>query len=203
MDRFGLTGPHKSGKTTLAKAVAKRWGMKYVDMNLSSVLRAFGVTPNVEIPFARRLEVQRNMVNHSVNLLNEADSNYITDRTFLDIAGYTLSYMPHDVSDIEAESVRVLIDQCYQCQAAFFDKTLILGNSFEVTNDATSAAEKANYNWAWNFQLQTIIKGLVLNSANKCPTNFIPDADSSVAARMDRMELLISEAQRSSGISLH
>jgi len=203
MNRFGITGAHKSGKTTLATAVAKRWDMKYIDANLSSVLRAFGVSPNEEVPFAKRLEVQQNMVSHLINLLHEADENFITDRTFLDIAGYTLSYMPHTVSDIESETVKMIIDQCYRAQAAFYDRTVILGNSFEVPIGLESSSEKANFNWAWTFQLQVIIKGLVLTSANKTPVTFIPDTHSSIASRIDKMETIIGEAQRDAAGVFH
>lgn len=202
MTRFGLSGPHKSGKTTLAKAVAKKWDMKYVDVDLSSVLRAFSATPNEIIPFARRLEIQQNMVSHLINTLTDADDNYITDRTFLDIAGYTLSYMPHLVSDIESETVKMIVDQCYRAQEAFFDKVIILGNSFESCPKPENSG-KGGFNWAWNFQLQTLMKGMVLNAANKCPTNFMPDTASSIASRLDKMETIIGEAQRESGISLH
>lgn len=202
MNRFGITGAHKSGKTTLAKAVAKRWNMKYVDAQLSSVLRAFGVSPNEQVPFAKRLEVQQNMVSHLINLLNDADENFITDRTFLDIAGYTLSYMPHTVSDIESETVKMIVDQCYRAQAAFYDRTIILGNSFEV-GAMEVRDDKATFNWAWNFQLQAIMKGMVLNAANKCPVTFMPDTRSSLDSRIDKMEAIIGEAQRDSAGVFH
>lgn len=202
MNRFGISGAHKSGKTTLAKHVAEKWRMKYIDMRLSDVLRAFGATPNEIIPFAKRLEIQQNMISHCINLLNDAEENYITDRTFLDVAAYTLSYMPHAVSDLESETVKVIIDQCYRAQEAFFDKTIIVGNSFEPPREP-AAHEKAAFSWAWNFQLQCIIKGMVLNGAMKCPVNFIPDNISGRDARNDKIDQIIGEAQRGVLVSVH
>lgn len=195
MNRFGITGAHKSGKTTLAKHVASKWRMKYIDMRLSDVLRAFGASPNEIIPFAQRLHIQQNMVKHCINLLDEAEENYITDRSFIDVAAYTLSYMPHAISDIESESVKLIINQCYHAQSAFFDKLIVVGNGFEPPKEPT-AHEKAAFSWAWNFQLQAIIKGLVLNGQMKCPVNFIPDSLTSMAARNDKIDMIIGEAQR-------
>lgn len=195
MNRFGISGAHKSGKTTLAKALAAKWNMTYVDVRLSDVNRAFGVSPNEIIPFARRLEVQQNIVAHCINLFSDAEENYIADRTFLDVAAYTLSYMPHVVSDIESETVKMIVDQCYRAQAAFFDKTVIVGNSFETAPEPENAG-KAAFSWAWNFQLQTLIRGLVLNSGMKCPVSFISDTHSTVDQRIQKMEVIIGEAQR-------
>lgn len=195
MNRFGITGAHKSGKTTLAKAVAAKWGMTYVDVKLSEVNRAFGVSPNEIIPFAHRLEVQRNIVSHCINLFSDAEENYIADRTFLDVAAYTLSYMPHVISDIESETVKMIVDLCYQSQAAFFDKTVIVGNSFETAPEPDNSG-KAAFSWAWNFQLQTLIRGLVINSSMKCPVSFMPDIHNTVAKRIEKMEQIIGETQR-------
>lgn len=202
MQRFGISGAHKSGKTTLAKAVADKWGLKYIDVNLSSVNRAFGASPNEIIPFARRLEIQRNMVSHCINLFSEAEENYISDRTFIDVAAYTLSYMPHVVSDIESETVKLIVDQCYRAQVAFFDKTIIIGNSFDIAPHPDNSGKGA-FSWSWNFQLQTLMRGLVLNANMKCPVSFIPDSHNTVSQRMSKMEVLIGETQRESGISLH
>lgn len=202
MNRFGISGAHKSGKTTLAKHVAAKWNMKYIDMRLSDVLRAFGATPNEIIPFAERLHIQQNMVKHCINILDDAEENYITDRTFIDVAAYTLSYMPHAISDIESETVKLIVSQCYHAQSAFFDKLIVVGNSFEPPKEPT-AHEKAAFSWAWNFQLQSIIKGVVLNSQMKCPTNFIPDSLSSMAARSDKMDQIIGEAQRDATPTFH
>lgn len=199
MNRFGISGAHKSGKTTLAKHVASKWRMKYVDMRLSDVLRAFGASPNEIIPFADRLNIQQNMVKHCINLLDEADTNYITDRTFIDVAAYTLSYMPHAVSDLESETVKLIINQCYQAQSAFFDKLIVVGNGFEPPK-APDAHEKAAYSWAWNFQLQAIIKGLVLNVNMKCPVSFIGDQISGLSARNDKIDTIIAEAQRDAAL---
>ncbi|BBI61735.1 hypothetical protein HSBAA_30410 [Vreelandella sulfidaeris] len=83
------------------------------------------------------------MVSHCINLFSEHEDNFIADRTFLDVAAYTLSYMPHVVSNIESETVKTIVDQCYRAQAAFFDKTIIVGNSFETSADPDNPGKGA------------------------------------------------------------
>lgn len=202
MTRIGITGAHKSGKTTLAKAVAKKWGIPFVETSLSDVLRAYGVTPNEELPFARRLEVQQGMIGHLINVLTDAGDDFISDRTFMDIAAMTLSFMPHGVSSLESETVRMIVDQCYRAQESFFDKTIIVTNSFEppVTEDE---AEKGAYCWAWNFQISAIVKGLALNPMNRCNTSFLPETASSLPRRMEHMERMVSEMQQEAAELIH
>ena len=202
MNRIGITGAHKSGKTTLAKAVAKKWNITFVETSLSDVLRAYGVTPNEELPFAKRLEVQQGMIGHLINIMSDAGDNFIADRTFMDIAAMTLSFMPHNVSSIESETVRLIIDQCYRAQEAFFDKAIIVTNSFDPPMEE-AAAEKGIFCWSWNFQISAIVKGLALNPMNRCNTSFLPETASSLPRRMEHMERIIGEMYQETAGQLH
>jgi len=190
MDRIGLSGPHKSGKTTLAKAYARRWNLDYVDMNIRGVLKSFGVSPNEELNFPRRLEIQENLVSHFHNMLSYRNRSYITDRTYMDIAAMTLSFMPHTITALEGESVAAHLNRCYDGQSQLFNNLIVMGNAFEPPVD-TSNPHKATYNWAWNFQIEALIKGLVLNQHNHCITNFLTDKYDTVEKRLERLDSLL------------
>jgi hypothetical protein len=92
MAGFGIAGAHRSGKTTLARAVALTRGIEYLDANVSKVITDLGYTPKQELPFEERLKVQ-NAILESLRFKYAmmGDKPFITDRTPFDVLGYTFS----------------------------------------------------------------------------------------------------------------
>lgn len=90
---IGLSGAHGSGKTTLAKDYAEKYGIIYLDMQTGPTIVKLGYDPkNVDnYSFEERLTIQTALSEHYLDLLTKAKQSgcsYITDRTFLCLAGY-------------------------------------------------------------------------------------------------------------------
>ncbi|WPH68413.1 AAA family ATPase [Stenotrophomonas phage BUCTxx99] len=92
MAGYGIAGAHRSGKTTLARAAALTRGIEYLDANVSKVITDLGYTPKQELPFEERLKVQ-NAILESLRFKYAmmGDKDFITDRTPLDVLGYTFA----------------------------------------------------------------------------------------------------------------
>ncbi len=92
MAGYGIAGAHRSGKTTLARAVALTRGIEYLDANVSKVITDLGYSPKQELPFEERLKVQ-NAILESLRFKYAmmGDKDFITDRTPFDVLGYTFS----------------------------------------------------------------------------------------------------------------
>lgn len=89
---FALAGAHRSGKTTLAKALADKNGWEFVETNVSQVIKDSGVDVKADMPFAQRLDVQ-NAILHSmdVQFALRRGKTFVADRSPFDVVGYTLS----------------------------------------------------------------------------------------------------------------
>lgn len=100
MSGFGIAGAHRSGKSTLARAVALAQGIEYLDANVSSVITDLGYSPKQELPFEERLKVQ-NAILESLRFKYAmmAGKPFITDRTPFDVLGYTFSEVSRTTLD--------------------------------------------------------------------------------------------------------
>lgn len=97
---FGIAGSHRSGKTTLARAVSLELGIEYLDANVSSVITGLGFTPKQELPFKERLMVQNAILDSmAFKYAMMGDKPFITDRTPLDVLGYTFAEIRRETLD--------------------------------------------------------------------------------------------------------
>ncbi|QDH83398.1 AAA family ATPase [Achromobacter phage Motura] len=87
---LGYCGTHRSGKTTLAKAMADRLGLPFVGTSVSKCFADLGLHPaNVNNAIDRQ-RVQDHILITLEDQWNE-HSDFVTDRTPLDLMAYTLT----------------------------------------------------------------------------------------------------------------
>lgn len=92
MAGYGIAGAHRSGKTTLARAVSVQHGLEYLDANVSGTIAEMGYTPRQELPFKERLKVQNAILESlAIKYALMGDKEFVTDRTPMDVLGYTFS----------------------------------------------------------------------------------------------------------------
>lgn len=96
---FGLSGSHRSGKTTLAKLIAANLGIDFLETNLSSVFAAHGVDAKDDLPFAKRMEIQEEMMRLLEIKYGVRTKPFIADRTPFDVLGYTVSEVHRGTMD--------------------------------------------------------------------------------------------------------
>ncbi|WP_199153480.1 AAA family ATPase [Chromobacterium sp. ASV23] len=95
---YGLTGAHRTGKTTLAQAVADRLQINFLKTDVSGVLAKLGIDPAADVDFKTRMRAQHAVLDALDAAYGAASADCITDRTPLDAIAYTLA-------DVRRESV--------------------------------------------------------------------------------------------------
>lgn len=88
--RLGLTGAHRSGKTTLAKEVSKNLDVPFIETKVSGIFEELGLDVKGDLSFDERLLVQDAML-IKCNKFWAAHNKFITDRTPLDFIAYMLA----------------------------------------------------------------------------------------------------------------
>lgn len=110
---FAMSGTHRSGKSSLAKAVAAKLDIPYIDADVASVFTEIGISPKAALPFTERLGVQKEILRHMEVKLGLARTSahngvFITDRSPYDVLGYTMADIQRDTldDDMRLEIVR-------------------------------------------------------------------------------------------------
>lgn len=102
---IGLAGPHRSGKTTLALSFAEHEGFAFVRTETSGVFARLGFDPTKNYDFQTRLTIQEAILEDAYQKWQaHAGELFITDRTPLDMLGYTFADVTREPLDPELEA---------------------------------------------------------------------------------------------------
>lgn len=93
---IGFLGAHRTGKTTLARAVAEKMGLALVEAQLSGVFEEMGLNPRDAYPFRQRLLIQNKLLDRLARQYQAADQVFVADRTPLDVLMYSWSEVHRD-----------------------------------------------------------------------------------------------------------
>ncbi|MBO6509737.1 MAG: hypothetical protein JJ979_14890 [Roseibium sp.] len=104
---FGLSGAHRSGKSTLAKDVAEAYGIEFMDLQT-------------------RLEAQEKLLETHISMLQIPSAPTIIDRTPLDMAGYMLAELGmHSDPDIGAR-VATYAQKCINATLNYYSAVVVV-----------------------------------------------------------------------------
>lgn len=128
MKGIGLCGAHRVGKTTLARAAAKNFGLEFVPSEVSKVLKSLDFDPKGVWGASKRMEAQGAILVHHVDLwqkLVESGDRWITDRSPVDF----IAYMLNDAvtwDDSAYELFCGYVQDCVEVSKEFFDCTILI-----------------------------------------------------------------------------
>ncbi len=139
--RIGLCGAHRTGKTTLARAFAEKYGFNFIQTTTSAILESIGIDPKVQYPITQRLEAQEFILTAlSKQWDTDNTANCLFDRTPLDV----LAYMEADVlrnfpSDAGLE--KHYLDYRRRCllEAQKFDKLILIQPGIPIIEEGGKA----------------------------------------------------------------
>jgi predicted ATPase len=121
---LGLTGSHRTGKSTLAKAFAEQNDMAFVDSGTTRIFERLGLKPGPHLPFEKRLEVQRLILEAFTERYAQQAASFITDRTPIDFAAYMLADVKGRPEE-DAIEVMSYVADCIEVANTYFH-TLVL-----------------------------------------------------------------------------
>ncbi len=100
--RIFISGAQRVGKTTVAKELAKRLNLSYLDAKVSQAIKESGNTkPDDHLEsndFYKQMKIQDFVYKHIDKVVNE-ETNFVTDRCLMDVNAYTayiISKQPED-----------------------------------------------------------------------------------------------------------
>jgi predicted ATPase len=160
---FGFSGAHRSGKTTLAKAVAERLKIHYHDASTTRIAKELGFDAVANLPLIERMEFQTRLLGRFLKDLQAAPRPAITDRTPLDMAAYMLGEITMHNTDAETgETVKNYLDLCIAATNRHFDSIIIVRPLDHYAADPTKPPINAAYQWAH----QLLVEGAVQQTRN-------------------------------------
>lgn len=123
---IGLTGAHRTGKTTLAKAWAERNEIEFITPNVKGVIAEFGKTCDQIDNVDSRIEIQRRILQACRSTFLKRRKLFITDRTPLDVAAYTIADAGQNLTDKQSNDLHEIVLDCIDLTNSSFYSICLL-----------------------------------------------------------------------------
>ncbi|EIJ42653.1 shikimate kinase [Beggiatoa alba B18LD] len=153
--RIGLCGGHRTGKTTLARAIAEKTGMPFLATSTSAVFQEYGLDPAKPMDFKTRLWIQQRVLNSATMSWHDAPTDFITDRTPIDFMAYTLGDI-QGMTDVDFPDLEAYLNQCFTITNQFFSQLVVLQPAIPLIYEEGKAA----LNKAYIEHLNSVVLGL-------------------------------------------
>lgn len=184
----GLTGAHRTGKTTLARAFAERNEVAFIQTSASKVFVDMGLNPHVDYPFDVRMEVQERMLDLFQKQYTLAGDNYITDRTPIDMMAYTLADVQQQTLSPEQDArLQKYLQDCINLTNRTFTVLIVVQPGIPVLFEEGKASLTKSY----IDHISHLVMGLVVNEAIQPQHFYVPKRMTNLERRVDAVESAI------------
>lgn len=200
---FGITGSHRSGKSTLAKDIAASLHIPYHDASVTKVMQEAGVNAVGNLSLEERMNAQEFMLDKTIEILAKVPRPFITDRTPIDMIGYTMGELTMHNSSIEmGNRIADYAKRCIKATEDNFAMVFVL----EPLPVFAVDPNKPPPNLGYQQMVQYIMEGAALNVRASTKIRFVSTADH--AERMAIVEhnisgMFASELLEAKAASLH
>ena len=188
---IGLSGSHRVGKTSLARAYAEKNGLKFVETSASQVFKDMGLDPAVRYDFSTRLTVQEEILKRfDVEYAKHCHSDMaIADRTPLDLLGYTMADAVQDaVPEHEQKRFAKYVRDCFDVVNRRFSVLIVVQPGIELV----AAEGKASPNMAYIEHLNSLIIGLSVDERVKVAHFYVPRRVTDMEERVSAVEYAVA-----------
>lgn len=143
---IGLCGAHRTGKTTLAIALSQRLNIPFVDIGTSAIFAEQGLNLALPMDIRTRLEIQRKILDHAVDIWFEMDQPFICDRTPIDMMAYTLAEVQGNTldKDLEWELGNYLL-LCKRVTKRYFGNLILVPPAIPLVDTIGKASLSKSY----------------------------------------------------------
>jgi predicted ATPase len=162
--RLGLAGSHRTGKTSLAKAISQTRGVPFVETTTSAVFAQSGLHPAVPLEFKTRLWIQHRILQAAVAVWQATPEAFVTDRTPFDFMAYTLADI-QGATVVDFAALEEYLTDCFKITNQFFTQLVVVQPAIPLVHEEGKAA----LNKAYMEHLNTIILGLCNDERLSCP----------------------------------
>lgn len=163
---IGLTGAHRTGKSTLAQVISDQYQIPLLSSSASRVASEVGFDLARPHTFNERMNFQDKVLDAYLTDAKKLPVKFVTDRTPIDMAAYALSDLPEHSHD---DYVRFLayLGRCFEATQRLFTAV------FWIRPGIPYVAEpgKPPSSLAYQFKIDALIGGLLQHPS--CMGNFI------------------------------
>jgi len=185
---IGLCGSHRTGKTTLAEAISKKSGMPFVRTSTSEVFKEHGLDPSKSMDFQKRLWIQHKILDAAEKLWDAEKRQFITDRTPLDMAAYTLADI-QGATEVDFFELEKYLERCFKTTNVLFKILVLIQPGIPLMHEEGKAALNEGYLEHLNY----LILGLCNDNRVKSRFVFL---NRDVTTMEDRINLILNELDR-------
>ena len=136
---IGLCGAHRVGKTTLALAVSQAARIPFLKTQTSQLFANHGLDPAKPIPFQTRLSIQHEILTAGEEIWSQTHGRFITDRTPLDMAAYTLADI-QGTTEVDSPALLRYLRDCIEKTNYFFSTLIIVPPGIPLVPEPGKAA---------------------------------------------------------------
>jgi len=178
--KLGLCGAHRTGKTTLAAEFAKQQNVAFVRTTTSEVFAQHNLDPAKPMDFATRLWIQHKVLDAAEAIWQAQTSDFVTDRTPLDMLAYTLADVKGDTV-VDMDELDQYMLRCFESTERFFDRLVLIQPGIPLVFEPGKAA----LNEAYIEALNTIITGLMYDERQELDADTMPRPIIDLQERVD------------------
>lgn len=178
---IGLTGTHRTGKSTLARAYALAENVLYLQTAVSQVFVDMGYDPKADYPLDIRLEIQKRILDALDKQYSAAGQTFITDRTPIDLMAYMLADIQRqNTTPEQARQITKYMEDCAAVTNTHFTCLVVVQPGIPVVE----AEGKAPANAAYMEHISALVMGLVVSEIILPSHYYIPRSTTNLGDRV-------------------
>lgn len=195
---LGLSGAHRTGKTTLAGPIAKDNDVPFVQSSAGEIAKRLGIDINTDVDYGIWLTFHEEILDVFEAEYKIQTTPFVTDRTPFDVAAYLLARVPANLSDpsliIRTE---IFVRRCFDIANKYFMAVVVIPPAINYV----PAPGKPIPNRGHQDAIHLLIQGLVMDERFKRHVEIMPCDITDITERMS----WIAEASRAaySDIATH
>lgn len=178
---IGLTGTHRTGKSTLARAYSLAEGVPFLETGATQVFLDMGLDPKVDYPLDTRLEIQKRILDSFDKQYSAAKYEFVTDRTPIDLMAYMLADVQRqNTTPEQAKKITDYMVDCASVTNTHFTTLVVLQPGIPIVEEAG----KAPANMAYMEHISSLVMGLVVSEMILPAHYYIPRAMTGMPERL-------------------
>lgn len=182
---IGLAGSHRTGKSTLARVVAKRSGIPFIKTTTTEVFARLGLDPAAKMDFATRLNVQRHILRAYRETWQNSHQPFITDRTPVDLLAYTFADIQGDTK-VNDDELELYVADCFAVTNRFFKSLVLVQPGIPLIY----ATGKAALNKAYIEHINALIIGFCQDARLRVSVQILPRGMTDLETRIEAIRTM-------------
>lgn len=180
---IGLTGAHRTGKTTVCKLISDANGFPFLKSSTTEVAKTMGIDLSKPISLKRRCEFQTAVLNVFSTVYEKMGRGiFVCDRTPLDLAAYLLADVPTELNDpATSEFISDYVAKCIEVTNRHFATVALVQPAIAYVEEPGKPLPSS----AYQEKIAALIAGLCADERLHVRVCRIPKATTDIRERVN------------------